>query len=82
MLKYNLFGISIGNYLIPAGCSVGCLASTTHHNSKFFPDPLVFKPERFLLDQAAGRHPYAYIPFSAGPRNCIGIFIFKLYVLL
>ncbi|EFX88228.1 hypothetical protein DAPPUDRAFT_311767 [Daphnia pulex] len=64
--------IRIGNYLIPAGCSVGCLALTTHTNSKFFPDPLVFKPERFLLDQAVGRHPYAYIPFSAGPRNCIG----------
>uniref|UniRef100_A0A0P4YCM9 Cytochrome p450 n=1 Tax=Daphnia magna TaxID=35525 RepID=A0A0P4YCM9_9CRUS len=64
--------IEIGGFTIPAGCTLGCLTVATHRNPKVFPDPLAYKPERFLPDEAVGRHPYAYIPFSAGPRNCIG----------
>ncbi|XP_046641989.1 cytochrome P450 4C1-like isoform X2 [Daphnia pulicaria] len=64
--------VQIGKYLIPAGCTLGCLTLATHRNPEVFPDPLVFNPERFFADEANGRHPYAYFPFSAGPRNCIG----------
>ncbi|KZS08909.1 Uncharacterized protein APZ42_027005 [Daphnia magna] len=69
--------IEIGGFTIPAGCTLGCLTAATHRNPKVFPDPLAYKPERFLPDEAVGRHPYAYIPFSAGPRNCIGILVFS-----
>lgn len=44
-----------------------------HTDPENFKDPLVFNPERFLQKtNKTSRHPFAFIPFSAGARNCIG----------
>jgi cytochrome P450 len=62
----------IGGYGLPAGSIVIVSPWTTHRHPEFWDEPQRFDPERFTPERAAGRHRYAYLPFGAGPRACIG----------
>lgn len=63
-------------FVIPK-TSVACIhIYDLHRNPKIYPNPEQFDPDRFLPENAQNRHPFAYIPFSAGPRNCIGEWLF------
>ncbi|GAB6019207.1 hypothetical protein CHUAL_000821 [Chamberlinius hualienensis] len=64
--------LTVGNYVIPSGSVVMMSAYFAHRDPKHYVNPDEFEPERFLSENNRGRHPYAFIPFSAGPRNCIG----------
>lgn len=57
---------------IPKDTSVIINAQMIHRNPEIWPNPDEFIPERFLPEEVAKRHPYSYIPFSKGSRNCFG----------
>ncbi|CAK1601226.1 unnamed protein product [Parnassius mnemosyne] len=64
--------VELSGYKIPSDTLCNIHVYDIHHNEKLYPNPEKFIPERFLSENNTLRHPYAYLPFSAGPRNCIG----------
>ena len=62
----------IDGYQIPAGADVMICPYTLHRHPGFWPDPDQFRPERFAPSAPPPAHRYAYIPFGAGPRVCVG----------
>lgn len=58
---------------IPEGGSVILPIWNLHHDPKFWENPGEFEPERFLPENRHKIVPYTYLPFGAGPRNCIGM---------
>jgi cytochrome P450 len=57
---------------VPAGIGVHYSSWATHHLAEHYPDPLAFRPDRFLPEAVAGRAKGAYIPFGGGSRMCLG----------
>lgn len=62
---------TLGNYTIKAGTYLRPDYFFTNFSEQFFPDPHKFNPNRWI-EQTDLKDPFAFTPFSAGPRNCIG----------
>ncbi|PNJ12159.1 cytochrome P450 3A43 isoform X2 [Pongo abelii] len=65
--------IEINGVLIPKGLAVMVPIYALHHDPKYWTEPEKFCPERFSKKNKDSIDPYRYIPFGAGPRNCIGM---------
>ncbi|GMS94357.1 hypothetical protein PENTCL1PPCAC_16532, partial [Pristionchus entomophagus] len=61
-----------GDFTLPKGATVNICPFALHRNEANFENAQSFDPDRFLPERSMNRHAFAYIPFSAGPRNCIG----------
>lgn len=72
LTRQALAADEIDGYHIPAGADVLICPYTLHRNPRYWDAPDVFDPARFDPDQAVNRPRYAYIPFGAGPRFCVG----------
>lgn len=70
--RYVSEDLKLTKHTVPAGTYINIHIFDLHRDSNVFPDPEKFDPDRFLPENVKGRHPFAYVPFSAGPRNCIG----------
>ncbi|XP_064613083.1 cytochrome P450 3A29-like [Liolophura sinensis] len=70
--------IVIKGHLIPKDMAVQFPVGYLHRNPEHWPEPEKFKPERFTPEEKAKRHPYVYMPFGVGPRNCVGMRLAQL----
>ena len=68
----------IDGHFIPEGADIGTCIYSIHHNEKYFLNPFLFCPERWITaadgsneEDVAQAHS-AFTPFSIGPRSCIG----------
>lgn len=57
---------------VPAGATVIITTYKLHRRPDVYPNPDKFDPDNFLPERSANRHYYAFVPFSAGPRSCVG----------
>ncbi len=65
----------IAGYTIPRGAVLVAPQFVVHRDARFYPDPLRFDPERFAAEKketAKARPRFAFFPFAAGSRQCIG----------
>lgn len=69
--------VTILGKTFPKGTRVVLYLLPVHWSDKYWPNADKFMPERFLEGRERS-HPFAYIPFSAGPRNCIGMYYYDL----
>ena len=70
--RMALRDVVVGGYLVTKGETVILSPYTLHRRPDYFPDPTRFDPDRFTPENEATLPRYAYMPFGAGQRICIG----------
>uniref|UniRef100_A0A8C9YKX8 Thromboxane-A synthase n=1 Tax=Sander lucioperca TaxID=283035 RepID=A0A8C9YKX8_SANLU len=70
----------LNGQLLPKGATLEIPAGFLHHDPEHWPEPESFIPERFTPEAKGNRHPFVYLPFGAGPRNCVGMRLAQLEI--
>ncbi|XP_067121121.1 cytochrome P450 4C1-like [Centruroides vittatus] len=70
--RKNPYELKIDDYVLPPKSTFVICIHGIYHNPSVYENPEVFDPDRFLPENFKNLHPYAFLPFSAGPRNCLG----------
>jgi len=70
--KYSFAETTLGGVPIPNHSVIMISTYALHRNPKYWDKPDEFIPERFDSRVSPPIHPYAFVPFSSGPRTCIG----------
>ena len=79
--RRTVAGDVLGGFEVPPGTNVLLPLYLLHRHPRYWKDPDRFWPERFAPEREAERPRFAYMPFAAGPRHCIGE-TFALYEML
>ncbi|CEF71381.1 Cytochrome P450 4V2 [Strongyloides ratti] len=63
---------TLDKYIIPKGSTIVISPLLIHRNPNVFKNSTIYNPDNFLPENINQKNSYSFIPFSAGPRNCIG----------
>ncbi|XP_066911621.1 cytochrome P450 4V2-like [Clytia hemisphaerica] len=66
-------GFNVDGIHYPKGTTIAFDILALHRDSKIWEDAGTFRPERFSSNESSASSTFSFIPFSAGPRNCIGM---------
>ena len=78
VLRYNVKEEKLNGVNVPAGTRMIIPIHLLHRHPNYWKDPESFKPERWLGKEHPSSHKHAYMPFSNGPRNCIGYYFAEM----
>lgn len=71
--RVGVAGYKLAGIQLEKDIEVDVAINALHYDSKYYPEPDVFRPERFLPENKHLLVPYTFLPFGDGPRNCIGM---------